>query len=101
MSTARATETLYARDVWSSQKDQGTSQSILRGTGRNKLSLLTLYTYWYITISMAVIKISGFKCERCEHEWIPRNNKEEPLVCPKCKSPYWNKPRKNRKQVWL
>jgi len=54
-----------------------------------------LYTYWYIIISMAVIKISGYRCERCGHEWTPRN-KEEPLVCPKCKSPYWNKPRKNK-----
>jgi len=45
---------------------------------------------------MAVIKISGYGCERCGHEWIPRN-KEEPLVCPKCKSPYWNKPKRRNK----
>lgn len=43
---------------------------------------------------MAVIKITkkGFKCERCSHEWVPNN--EVPVVCPKCKSPYWNKKRK-------
>jgi len=39
-----------------------------------------------------------FTCERCTHEWIPRKpwNEGDPLptVCPKCKSPYWNKPRK-------
>lgn len=34
-----------------------------------------------------------FQCERCPHEWIPRNPDELPEVCPKCKSPYWNKPR--------
>ena len=34
-------------------------------------------------------------CTRCGHTWIPRSNKL-PDVCPnpKCKSPYWNKPRK-------
>lgn len=41
------------------------------------------------------LKIKGFKCERCNHEWIPHNIKVEPTVCPSCKSPYWNKPRKN------
>ena len=34
-------------------------------------------------------------CDRCGHEWVPRDSPEsEPRVCPKCKSPYWNKPRK-------
>ena len=55
----------------------------------------TLYTYWYITHVMAIIRISGYRCERCEHQWAPRN-REEPRVCPKCKSPYWNKPRKKK-----
>lgn len=40
------------------------------------------------------ITIMGFRCERCEHEWIPRDNQQEPAVCPKCKSPYWDRPRK-------
>src|SRR3712207_5478561 len=35
----------------------------------------------------------GYRCERCEHEWIPKNFDGEPSVCPKCKSPYWNRPR--------
>ena len=43
---------------------------------------------------MGKIKISAYKCERCGHIWAPRNKKEEPRVCPKCKSPYWDKPRK-------
>jgi len=48
---------------------------------------------------MAKVKISawGFRCERCAHEWIPRNIEDEPRVCPKCKSPYWNKPRRDTK----
>jgi predicted Zn-ribbon and HTH transcriptional regulator len=46
---------------------------------------------------MAKVKITvtGFRCERCGHEWVPRKEDEEPRVCPKCKSPYWNRPRKD------
>jgi len=46
---------------------------------------------------MHTIKIikKGFKCGRCEHEWIPNNINTPPIVCPSCKSPYWNKQRKN------
>lgn len=57
---------------------------------------------------MPLIKVMmwGYRCLRCEHEWVPRGldqepgkkppePKEEPRVCPKCKSPYWNRPRKN------
>jgi len=43
------------------------------------------------------IEVEGFECERCGHQWIPRGN-ENPSVCPKCKSPYWNKPRKREKK---
>ena len=32
------------------------------------------------------------KCLRCNHEWQPRQ--EEIVQCPKCKSAYWNVPRK-------
>ncbi len=57
---------------------------------------------------MALVKITtwGYRCLRCEHEWVPRGVGEidpkkpppEPRVCPKCKSPYWNKPRKTEKK---
>jgi predicted Zn-ribbon and HTH transcriptional regulator len=40
------------------------------------------------------IKVKGFRCERCGHEWVPRDIEQEPKVCPKCKSPYWNTPRR-------
>ncbi len=38
------------------------------------------------------------KCKRCGHEWVQRGL-EKPKVCPnpECKSPYWNIPRKVRK----
>jgi hypothetical protein len=37
----------------------------------------------------------GCRCERCAYEWIPREFDVEPEACPKCKSPYWNRPRKH------
>ncbi len=40
------------------------------------------------------ITLMGYRCERCEHEWLPRDKEHEPRVCPRCKSPYWNRPRK-------
>jgi predicted Zn-ribbon and HTH transcriptional regulator len=46
---------------------------------------------------MAKIMLQGYQCERCEHTWIPREaSTEEPKVCPKCKSPYWNTPRREK-----
>jgi len=34
-------------------------------------------------------------CIRCSHTWESRV--ENPKVCPKCKSPYWNTKRRNKK----
>ena len=43
---------------------------------------------------MAKIMLQGYKCERCGHTWIPRSTTDNtPTICPKCKSPYWNRPR--------
>ncbi|MEZ4232019.1 MAG: hypothetical protein R3B89_22770 [Polyangiaceae bacterium] len=37
-----------------------------------------------------------YQCDRCGHEWVPRTKvKKLPTVCPKCKSPYWNTPRRS------
>ena len=36
--------------------------------------------------------LEGYECERCKHKWLPRG--EAPKVCPKCKSPYWDRPRR-------
>jgi len=44
---------------------------------------------------MGKIKIDGYLCERCKHKWVARNS-EEPRVCPRCKSPYWDRPRKKK-----
>jgi hypothetical protein len=41
------------------------------------------------------ITVMGFQCDRCGHEWIPRGGvDDEPTVCPKCHSPWWNQPPK-------
>ena len=56
---------------------------------------LYLYIIGYILLSMGNITLKGYICERCKHKWVPRDNKK-PMVCPKCKSPYWDKKRKER-----
>ena len=58
---------------------------------------------------MGKVLLEGFQCERCRHTWLPRekvkdkkekNEKEQPTICPSCKSPYWNKPKtRNQKTV--
>lgn len=42
------------------------------------------------------IEMDGYRCLRCGHEWVPRvlRGDELPTICPKCKSPYWNKTRR-------
>jgi hypothetical protein len=45
----------------------------------------------------------GFRCDRCGHEWIPRNGVEdEPRVCPnpRCHSPWWNQPTKKARMTY-
>jgi predicted Zn-ribbon and HTH transcriptional regulator len=51
-----------------------------------------------------MIKVPGYRCERCGHEWVaraPRNNPPgrrkagetpKPRQCPKCKSAWWDVP---------
>jgi len=36
------------------------------------------------------------ECLRCPHKWYRRTPKK-PTICPSCKTPYWNVPRKNKK----
>ena len=48
-------------------------------------------TFLLFSMSKKEIKVYECKCERCKHKWITRTG-EIPTVCPKCKSPYWDKP---------
>ena len=45
-------------------------------------------------VAGANINLIGNKCYRCGHEWLPRNKNSQSRVCPKCKSPYWDRPKK-------
>jgi hypothetical protein len=36
--------------------------------------------------------LHGLTCLRCDHRWWPRSPKQ-PVRCPKCTSPYWNRER--------
>jgi len=72
---------------------------------KRKLSILhflegidKLYNYVY-TNSMDEITLTKLKCLRCGYTWFPRKP-EPPQACanPKCRSPYWNKPRKNKRK---
>lgn len=52
---------------------------------------------------MAIIQIKGYECERCDHKWCPKSINQQnsdiveiPVICPKCKSPYWNRPRSGK-----
>jgi len=46
--------------------------------------------HWEVITTLLKI----YKCLRCGHEWASRMDK--PLVCPKCKSPYWAREKKEQ-----
>jgi len=41
------------------------------------------------------VMIEKMKCLRCGHTWIARKKEEEIRICPRCKSPYFNRERKD------
>ncbi|MCH8833248.1 MAG: hypothetical protein IIA81_03040 [Thaumarchaeota archaeon] len=44
---------------------------------------------------MGKTTLEAFQCDRCGHAWLPRLKIDGlPTICPKCKSAYWNKPRR-------
>ena len=45
-------------------------------------------------VAKVKIEFEGYHCERCGHEWVPRRD-ESPRLCPRCKSAYWDRPRKD------
>lgn len=48
-----------------------------------------------VTASMSVVLIRGHRCYRCGYTW--KWESKSSMVCPRCKSPYWKKPRRKRK----
>lgn len=57
---------------------------------------VTASVYFHTTepgyITVEVSRLNRLTCTRCGHTWIP-NRDQPPKVCPKCKSPYWDRPR--------
>lgn len=49
------------------------------------------------TKEIGEVLLPGCRC-RCGHEWLPRKN-EKPDVCPKCKSPRWDKPYVDKNRI--
>jgi len=41
---------------------------------------------------LAKVKKTRFECQRCGHEWAPRQD-VRPTICPRCESPFWDRPR--------
>jgi predicted Zn-ribbon and HTH transcriptional regulator len=41
---------------------------------------------------VGAVMLKGCRC-RCGHQWLPRDPSEKPRVCPKCKSPNWDRPK--------
>lgn len=46
---------------------------------------------------MAKRQLVVFKCRQCNHRWLPRIL--APALCPKCHSPYWDKPLRPKKST--
>lgn len=34
---------------------------------------------------------TGYRCDKCEHEWFPPESNPDPTICPSCRSPHWNR----------
>ena len=49
-----------------------------------------------VSATMSVALTSGDRCYRCGYTWKAKS-KTIPLICPRCKSPYWDRPRRKRK----
>jgi len=51
----------------------------------------------YLRKSSKPLKLPTLECKRCGHRWIPRVVVVR--ICPRCKSAYWNVPRKKRNNI--
>ncbi len=43
-------------------------------------------------------KIDAWVCQRCDHVWVPHATTVKPTTCPKCRSAYWDRPRRIKKK---
>jgi predicted Zn-ribbon and HTH transcriptional regulator len=42
--------------------------------------------YWE---KIMILSVNELKCKRCGHLWV--NRTREVRICPRCKSPYWDR----------
>lgn len=45
------------------------------------------------------LTVDGYQCEKCGHKWLPHKKSSYPVTCPKCRTPYWDQPRKNKRSI--
>ena len=45
----------------------------------------------YEKMSKEAFESQILECKRCGHHWIPQSKGTIPVICPYCKSSYWNK----------
>ena len=69
-------------------------QELMKYSDSSLLPIEIVHAADVIDMGEVNITVKGYKCERCNYQWIPRKAAEHPKVCPRCKSPYWDKPRK-------
>jgi predicted Zn-ribbon and HTH transcriptional regulator len=47
------------------------------------------------TMPEVQMTVTGYRCARCQWEWLPRTARR-PTICPRCKSPYWDRERERK-----
>lgn len=50
------------------------------------------------SMGIGMVLLLGCRC-RCGHEWLARDKDEKPRVCPRCKSPNWDRPKVNARRL--
>jgi DNA-directed RNA polymerase subunit RPC12/RpoP len=45
---------------------------------------------------MPDVDVKGYQCARCKYIWVPRIKTQRPVICPHCKSPYWDRPKERK-----
>lgn len=58
---------------------------------------MSIYLIGNLMAKLVDITLKGYKCERCGHMWVPKGE-GTPMVCPNCKTPYWQTPRKKEQK---
>ena len=82
---------VHPRTVWRAAKQLSTPTGVLTEEAEKAIRD-SVHRYRYLT---EVPRLR--ECLRCDHTWATRTGNNNPLICPKCKSPYWDRPRREHK----